>query len=82
MVDKQKIKKWVENWRSASIALEQIKYNEMRSFDYSQNLPFIEDMLQWAYDHSRLRSYSGMVEQQRVFAKIKAASKSDSGRTA
>lgn len=69
--EKTQIKKWVETWKSAGPALEKIKREELRKFDYSKNLHIIDEMLQWACDHAKPRLTSGLVEQQMLFKKMK-----------
>ena len=69
--EKANIKKWVETWKSAGPVLEKIKREELLNFDYSKNRHIIDEMLQWACDHAEPRQTSGLVEQQRLFKKLK-----------
>ena len=70
IVNKQ-TEKWVKTWQQAGKALEKIKQQELRSYDYHNNLKIIDEMLQWAHDHRKIRLTSGLVEQQRLFMEIR-----------
>jgi len=63
--------KWVKTWERAGIALDEIKRRELQSYDYEKNRKIVDEMLQWAHDHRKIRLTSGLVEQQRLFMKIK-----------
>lgn len=69
--ERKKIGKWVETWKIADSALRNIKQQELRSYDYLKNMDLVDGMLQWACDHRKLRLNSGLVEQQRLFMKLK-----------
>jgi hypothetical protein len=66
-------KQWVDTWRRAGSALDEVKRRELRSYDYEANREVIDEMLDWACDHATPRTTSGLVEQQRVFMKIREA---------
>jgi len=70
MKDKQ-TEKWVKTWKRAGLALDEIKCRELRAYDYDKNRKIVDEMLQWAHDHRKIRLTSGLVEQQRLFMKIK-----------
>ena len=65
------IQTWIQTWQQAGRALQQIKLHELRSYDYAKNLPILDDLLQWAYEHRTVRLTSGLVEQQRLFMKLR-----------
>ena len=69
--DQKQIKKWIETWKHAGAALKEIKRQELQSFDYEKNQAIIDEMLQWAHDHRKVRLTSGLVQQQRYFMKMK-----------
>lgn len=69
-IEKQQMRAWVETWRKAGDALEEIRRQELQNYDYNKNLPLVDEMLQWAYEHRAPRSTSGLVEQQRWFMKF------------
>lgn len=62
------IEKWVKTWKNAAQSLKSIKINELQSKNYySNNLKFIDEMLQYASDKAEIKFSSGLVEQQRLF---------------
>jgi hypothetical protein len=63
------MKQWVQTWQQADEALQQVKKQELRTYDYAGSLPGLDSMLQWAYEHRNIRRSSGLVEQQRWFMK-------------
>jgi len=71
-IKKHEIEKWVSTWQNASLALRNLKRNELRSYDYyEKNLKVFDEMLQYACDRVRVRPSSGLVEQQRIFMKLR-----------
>ena len=69
--DRVKMEKCVEAWKRAGSALEEVKRRELRAYDYDKNQAVLDEMLQWACDHRRIRLTSGLVEQQRMFMKLR-----------
>ena len=70
MIDR--IKKWVEIWDKAELPLKKIKRSELQAPDYySRNRHVINALLQYAFEHSETRLTSGLVEQQRIFKKVR-----------
>jgi hypothetical protein len=69
--DREAIKKWVETWKTAASALDKIRRDELTAFDYEKNFEIIDSMLQYACDHAETRLTSGLVEQQRLFMKLR-----------
>jgi len=69
--DREKMEKWVDAWKRAGSALEEVKRRELRAYDYDKNQALLDEMLQWACDHRRIRLTSGLVEQQRMFMKLR-----------
>ena len=67
--------KWVKTWQRTGAVLDEIKRRELRAYDYNKNRKIIDEMLQWAQDHRKIRLTSGLVEQQRLFMKIKDSEK-------
>lgn len=71
-IKNQEIEKWVRTWQTASASLKKLKRSELRSSDYyKKNLKVLDEMLQYACDRGSVRIYSGLVEQQRIFMKIR-----------
>lgn len=63
---------WVKSWKRASVALKAVKRHELRNYDYAKNQVVVDGMLQWAFENRELRLSSGLVEQQRLFMKMKS----------
>ena len=64
---------WIESWKRASVALKDIKRLELRNYDYAKNQAIVDGMLQWAFEHRKVRLDSGLVEQQRLFMKMRSS---------
>ena len=64
---------WIESWKRASVALKAVKRHELRTYDYAKNQAIVDRMLQWAFEHRKVRLNSGLVEQQRLFMKMKSS---------
>ncbi len=70
--ERKTIKKWINAWKEASSALQEIKIQELQSDDYyEKNKQFLNEMLQYAYEHRTVRLSSGLVEQQKFFMKLR-----------
>lgn len=71
MSDSQKKsdKEWAEHWRRLGPILEEIRREELRNFNYDEQLPIIDALLQLGLDHAVPRSTSGLVELERLLAK-------------
>jgi len=67
----ENLKYWVKTWRHAETALREINRNELRTLDDKSNQRLVDEMLQWAYEHRQVRQSSGLVEQQKIFMKMK-----------
>ena len=64
---------WVESWKRASAALKAVKRHELRTYDYAKNQAIVDGMLQWAFENRESRLTSGLVEQQRLFMKMRSS---------
>jgi len=64
-------KAWVETWGKAGAKLEAIRRQELRSFVYEEHVQEIDDLLEIACRFARPRETSGLVEQQRLFQKLR-----------
>ncbi|HEY7329741.1 MAG TPA: hypothetical protein VH592_19055 [Gemmataceae bacterium] len=62
-------KNWVEHWRRLGPILEAIRQEELRNFNYEEQLPIIDALLQLGLDHAVPRPTSGLVELERLLAK-------------
>ena len=61
----------LEFQKRASVALKAVKRHELRNYDLAKNQAIVDGMLQWAFENRELRLSSGLVEQQRLFIKMK-----------
>lgn len=69
--EKERMARWVDTWKRAGHALKAVKRKELQEYDYFKHQAVVDEMLQWAYDHRKIRSTSGLVEMQRYFMKMK-----------
>jgi hypothetical protein len=66
------LKKWVQSWRKAAPALAAVRKRELQAVDYyEKNREILDEMLQYAAAHAEVQPTSGLVEQQRLFMKLK-----------
>ena len=65
-------RQWIESWKRASVALKAVERRELRTYDLAKNRAVVDGMLQWAFENRELRLSSGLVEQQRLFIKMKS----------
>ncbi len=69
---RKEIEKWIQTWEQAGFALDSVKLNELRASDYyRRNQGLLNGMLQYAFEHRQLRLTSGLIEQQKIFMKLK-----------
>ncbi len=67
-IDRRTIKKWIDIWGKASASLQEIKCNELRSYNYYQkNQILLNEMLWYAFEHRTVYLNSGLTEQQQIF---------------
>jgi len=69
--EKQQLKQWVETWKRAGPELERFRYQELRSQTHEHSLAIVQDVLELGYQFARPRQTSGLVEQQRLFRKLR-----------
>lgn len=62
-------KGFVEHWRRLGPILEAIRLQELRDFNYEEQWPIIDSLLQLDLAHDVPRTTSGLVEFQRLLAK-------------
>lgn len=62
-------KGFVEHWRRVGPILEEVRRPELRTFNYEEQWPIIDALLQLGLDHAVPRPTSGLVELQRILAK-------------
>lgn len=64
-------KHWVDNWNRVGPMLEKLESESLRSPDYGDGLKAFLPTLEWVCNHAVPRKTSGLVEQQRLFAKLR-----------
>jgi len=64
-------KQWVENWRRVGPILEQIEADELRARDNVEAIQRLIPMIDWCIRRSVPRTASGLLEQQRLFQKLR-----------
>jgi len=64
-------KKWVETWVKAAPKLEAIRDRELRELTYEDRIRAIDALLQLGTQLGKPRTTSGLVEQQRLFQKLR-----------
>jgi hypothetical protein len=66
-------RQWVENWKRLGPLLKTIEHEELRAFRFEDHWELVDGLLQFAFDASQTedRQSSGLVEQQRWFAKAR-----------
>ncbi|MGI9115122.1 MAG: hypothetical protein DLM52_13410 [Chthoniobacterales bacterium] len=77
MTEREKMRYWVENWKRVGPELERIKRQELRALSDEEGtkraLRVMSARSRHACAAAKLRSSSGLVEQQRIFAKTRRA---------
>lgn len=73
MIDKNDpaVRAWVEIWKRAGKNLEAVRLAELRDYRYEDHAAEIDDLLDIAFRFAQPRPTSGLVEQQRLFAKLR-----------
>jgi hypothetical protein len=62
-------KDWVEHWRRLGPLLEKIHREELRHFNFEEQAPIIDALLQLGLENAVPRPTSGLVELERLLAK-------------
>ncbi len=77
MTEHEKMRYWVEHWKRVGPELERIKREELRALTAEEGTARALRVMDSRSRHSRkaakLRQTSGLVEQQRIFAKARPA---------
>ena len=71
MDEREAIVRWVQHWKEAGPELDAIRRQEIQSADNLQVLAQLESAFNYAVRTMPVRETSGMVEMQRLFAKVK-----------
>ena len=65
------LKKWVQAWKRAGPALREVTRTELRSLSTREALDQLADHFAYALRTARATTTSGLVEQQRIFMKLR-----------
>jgi len=69
--DRWKETQWIEAWKRAEKALEEVRRKELREFNYEERREIVYGMLEIAHQFRKPRTTSGMIEMQRLFRKLR-----------
>jgi hypothetical protein len=61
----------IAHWRRIGLELDRIRRQELRQFNYEEELPQIDALLQLACERALPRTTSGLVELERLLAKTR-----------
>lgn len=64
------LRRWVETWRAAGEAPARIKRDELARLNTAQAVAQLADAFEHALLHARPTTTSGLIEQQRIFARL------------
>ena len=67
----QLVRRWVENWRQAGPELERLRAEEIRNSDTAAAIEQLSDAFESARREWSAPATSGLVEQQRLFARLR-----------
>ncbi len=71
MDEREQVHEYIQRWKKLGPLLEEIKWRELREFDYDANWQIIDDLLEAGLQHAQERTTSGLLEQQRRFMRIR-----------
>jgi hypothetical protein len=73
MRETEAAKQWVEHWQRVGPLLEKIEHEELRVFCFEKSWELVDGLFQFGFDvpNAKRRDHSGLVEQQRLFAKAR-----------
>lgn len=69
--EREQYRKYVKHWQRIGPVLERIRIREMRSPEYANDWKIMDSLYEIACYHRVRRTTSGLVEQQRLFAKAR-----------
>ncbi len=70
MNDREKMKLWVDCWKSAGIELEKLRRIELDKINVPQSIEALNDAFESAIFLHKPDQYSGLIEQQRFFQRM------------
>ncbi len=70
-VEKERVRQWVRNWQVAGPVLERLRNEAIRNTDTAAAIEMLSDAFESARLHWTPPTTSGLVEQQRWFARLR-----------
>jgi hypothetical protein len=70
-LEEQRIRQWLRNWEEAAPVLERLREEAIRSADTAAAIEQLSDAFESARLHFPPATTSGLVEQQRLFARLR-----------
>jgi hypothetical protein len=72
--EEQRVRQWIRNWEEAAPVLERLRDEAIRHTDTAKAIEQLSDAFESARLHWTPPTTSGLVEQQRLFAKLRPKS--------
>ena len=69
--EEQRVRQWIRNWEEAAPVLERLRDEAIRSTDTAKAIEQLSDAFESARRHWKPPATSGLVEQQRWFARLR-----------
>ena len=70
-LEEQRVRQWIRNWEAAAPVLERLRDEAIRNSDTATAIEQLSDAFESARLHWSPPTTSGLVEQQRLFARLR-----------
>ena len=70
-LEEQRVRQWLRNWEAAVPVLEELRAEAIRNSDTAAAIEQLSDAFESARRHYPPATTSGLVEQQRLFARLR-----------
>jgi len=70
-MEEQRVRRWIGNWAQAAPTLESLREKAIRDADTAAAIEQLSDAFESARRHWQPPTNSGLVEQQRLFARLR-----------
>jgi hypothetical protein len=70
-LEKERVRQWIRNWEAAAPVLEELRAEQIRNSDTATAIEQLSDAFESARLHWTPPVTSGLVEQQRLFARLR-----------
>jgi hypothetical protein len=70
-LEKERVRQWIRNWEAAAPVLEELRAEQIRNSDTATAIEQLSDAFESARLHWTPPATSGLVEQQRLFARLR-----------